>query len=193
VNLPEPKIHTFRSSLAASHSASDMPFWEECYKKAFPTMIGMHDHRQDGPHQRQGIDRSVVLGNGKTLWIDEKVRFTTYEDIVLEEWSSWERKVPGWVAKPLFADYIAYAIAPLGKCFVLPVLQLQQAWRVRGELWRSLYRRIPVPNAGYTTVCWAIPVPVLFQAIGDCLRVRFTPVTSVPVATRCQQQSGDGD
>ena len=34
----------------------------------------MVDHRDDGEHQRAGIDRSVILANSKQLLIDEKVR-----------------------------------------------------------------------------------------------------------------------
>jgi hypothetical protein len=144
-------------------------------------MIAMHDHRQDGQHQRQGVDRSVVMDNGKMLWIDEKVRFRNpitgriYQDIALEEWSSISSKSPGWVLKSLLCDYIAYAIAPLGKCYLLPVLQLQTAWRVHGEEWKLKYPAIQANNSSWITLSWGIPVPILFRAIGDCLRVNFDP------------------
>jgi hypothetical protein len=175
--------HDFEQSLEFSHKSSDLPFWGECYKAAFPNMVGMHDHRQDGAHQRQGIDRSVILDTGKPIWIDEKVRGRNkltgkcYEDIALEEWSNFERQVPGWVQKSLFADYIAYAIAPLGRCYLLPVLQLQRAWSVNSDKWKQDFPfKIKARNPGYTTVSYGIPVSVLFPAIGDCLRVKFTPM-----------------
>lgn len=159
-----------------------MPFWQECYASAFPTMIAMHDHRQDGIHQRQGIDRSIILKNGKTIWIDEKVRFRNkltgkvYADIAVEEWSDERAQSPGWVKKQLFCDYIAYAIAPLGKCYLLPVVQLQTAWLVNGENWKQAHKPpVRAQNNGWMTISWAIPVPVLFKAIGDCLRVEFQP------------------
>lgn len=175
--------HTFKASLAASHAASDLPFWAECYASAFPQMQAMHDHRRDGQHQRQGIDRSVVMSNGKVVWIDEKVRGrnkrtgVVYDDILLEEISDKERGVPGWVVKPLLCDYIAYAIAPIGRCYLLPVIQLQTAWLVNGSAWKH-EARFPreARNNGWTTVNWPIPVAVLFRAIGQCLRVEFAPV-----------------
>lgn len=175
-------MNDFHSALARSHAASDLPFWRDCYRKAFPTMIAMHDHRQDGAHQRQGIDRSIILNNATCLWVDEKVRGRNsitgkvYKDIAIEEWSSEESQNPGWAVKSLFAHYIAYAIAPLGKCYMLPVLQLQQAWLAHSEDWKRRHFQVRARNSHYTTVSWAIPVPELFKAMGDCLRVEFNPM-----------------
>src|SRR5690554_2191751 len=124
-----------------SHGASDWPGWLELYQQYFQNVIGIHDHRQDGDHQRNGIDRSVVLSNAKVIYVDEKVRGRNkitgkvYDDILLEVLSDKARVVPGWVCKPLQADYIAYLIAPLGVCHLLPVLQLQLAWSRCGREW----------------------------------------------------------
>ncbi len=91
-------------------------------------------------HQRNGIDRSIVLQNGKTIWIDEKARGKNkitgkvYTDIALEFLSDEAQKTPGWVCKPLLCDYINYAIIPLGRAYLLPVQQLQTAWNRYGEL-----------------------------------------------------------
>lgn len=165
-----------------SHMAEDLPIWEEIYQKAFPTMIGMHNHRADGDHQRQGIDRSIVLENSKQILIDEKVRGKNkitgkvYEDIALEVWSDKERRVLGWVEKPLLADYIAYAIVPKGICYLLPVLQLQVAWTRHKEEWSSKYRLRESLNKGWTTVFCPIPPRVLYPAIGQRLRIEFQPV-----------------
>lgn len=175
-------MNDFNDCLAQSHAAADLPFWRECYRKAFPTMIAMHDHRQDGVHQRQGIDRSIILNNATCIWVDEKVRGVNrvtgkvYKDIALEEWSSVENQNPGWVVKSLFAHYIAYAIAPLGKCYMLPVLQLQQAWIINADEWKRKFPQIKAKNAHYTTISWGIPVPELFKAIGNCLRIQFDPI-----------------
>lgn len=178
--------HSFKNSLAQSHAAEDLPFWQETYQRAFPHMAAMVNHRQDGPHQRAGIDRSVILNNGKQLLIDEKVRGRNkvtgqvYTDIALEFLSDEERGVPGWVCKPLLADYIAYAIAPLGKCYLLPVIQLQAAWDKHGVDWRQEFRVIEAHNRDgsrtWTTKCVCIPVDRLYLAIGGMLRVSFRPV-----------------
>ena len=173
--------HDFQTCLSKSHAAEDWPVWETIYRRAFPDFAAMINHRQDGWHQRQGIDRSVVLTNSKQILIDEKARGRNaktgkvYDDIALEYWSDEQRRIPGWVCKPLMADYIAYAILPLGRCYILPVLQLQEAWRRNGDSWVRSYPPIIAENATWTTVSVGVPPAVLFPAIGDCLRVKFEP------------------
>lgn len=175
-------MHDFAESLAMSHKASDLPLWEEIYRKAFPTFCAMVDHREDGEHQRAGIDRSVILANSKQILIDEKIRWRNrktgkvYDDIALEYWSDYGRRVPGWVCKPLRADYIAYAIAPLGKGYLLPVIQLQSAWAAHGERWIRQYKQIVAENYGYDTVSVGVPVREVFSAVGAALRQSFEPI-----------------
>lgn len=172
-----PIVHDFDESLRRSHAAEDLPFWEECYRNAFYDFAAMVNHRADGEHQRAGIDRSVILSNSKQYLIDEKIRWEAYDDIALEYISNDQKGTPGWVCKPLRADYIAYAVAPKGICYLLPVPQLQQAWRVNQEKWRAQKLKIiAAKNRTYTTFSLAVPVNVLFAAIGAGLRVRFTPV-----------------
>ena len=178
-------MHDFGESLRFSHSASDLPIWEEVYRQAFPSFAAMVDHRQDGEHQRAGIDRSVILENSKQILIDEKVRGrnritgAVYDDIALEYLSVAEKGVPGWVCKPLRADYIAYAIVPLGKCYLLPVIQLQIAWYRCGDYWIERFKKIEAKNNGYTTVSVGVPVKDLFREIGGALRVTFQPLEEV--------------
>lgn len=174
-------VNDFHECLKQSHAAEELPFWEDVYKKAFPTMVSMINHRQDGYWQRAGIDRSVVLQSSKQILIDEKVRGRNkrtgrvYDDVALEFISNDKAKSPGWVCKPLMCDFIAYAIAPLGKCYLLPVTQLQNAWANNGQVWRKRYNEMPALNNGYTTWFCPVPVNVLFKEIGSELRVMFEP------------------
>lgn len=178
-------MHDFAESLRFSHSASDLPIWEEVYRQAFPSFAAMIDHRKDGEHQRAGIDRSVILENSKQILIDEKVRGknkrtgVVYDDIALEYLSVAERGTHGWVCKPLRADYIAYAIAPLGRCYLLPVIQLQIAWYRCGDYWIENFQRIVAKNNGYTTISVGVPVKDVFREIGGALRVTFQPIHDV--------------
>ena len=182
-------IHSFEDSLKQSHEAEDLPLWGEIYKQAFPSMVAMLNHRADGQHQRNGIDRSVILDNSKQILVDEKVRWVNkitglvYEDIALEYFSDSERGVSGWVCKPLLANYIAYAILPIGKCYLMPVIQLQKAWQENSELWFREFKTIKARNSqmgmAWTTLSLCVPVDVLFSAMGKCLRIEFTPPTLV--------------
>lgn len=166
-------IHDFNDSLEASHNASDLPIWKQIYERAFPNFLAMIDHREDGEHQRAGIDRSVILSNSKQILIDEKIRYKDYGDILLEYVSVDKTGAPGWVCKPQRADYIAYAIAPSGICYLLPVIQLQLAWQKKSSQWLSLYGTRKAQNNTYNTLNCPVPVHVLFQAIGSTLRVKF--------------------
>ena len=165
--------HSFHASLRASHEAEDLPIWREIYQTAFPTMQEMINHRQDGDHQRQGIDRSIVLRNSKQILIDEKIRFKPYDDILLEVWSDFERKKPGWVAKDLLCDYIAYAVEPLKKCYLLPVPQLRLAWQKNGQKWWENNFKPRANNGSWITVSVVVPAEELMQEIRLALVVNY--------------------
>jgi len=155
---------------------------ETVYRAAFPDFSTMVSHRRDGYWQRLGVDRSVILNTSRQIKVDEKVRGRNkktnrvYDDILLEHVSNDRTGAPGWVVKPLLADYIAYAIAPLGRCYLLPVVQLQLAWRDHGHHWRSKWGDRKARNCGYWTISTPVPVKPLFAAIGDCLRCSFEPL-----------------
>ena len=174
-------VHEFKKSLAMSHEASDLPMWEEMYRTAWPRMAAMIDHREDGYWQLAGIDRTVVLDSSKVIRIDEKIRGRSkttgkvYEDITLEYISNDETGSPGWAAKPMEADYIAYVIAPLGKGYLLPVQQMQQAWGKYGKGWMSEFGTRSAKNRGYKTFFCPVPVRNLFAAMGEQLRLSFSP------------------
>ena len=173
-------VHDFKEQLAYSHAASSHPIWEQVYQKAFPGFTAMVDHREHGEHQLAGIDRSIIMPNSKVILIDEKVRKKDYGDIALEHISSTRSGAPGWVCKPLRCDYIVYAILPAGRAYVLPVVQLQEAWRRRGKEWIANYREVRSANRGYWTINVAVPTNELFKEIGQTLRITFDPVTTMP-------------
>lgn len=166
-------LHNFRDSLARSEQHSDDPLWEELYKTAFHNYAGMQKVGMDGWAQRGGIDRVITLTSGKTITVDEKVRAKDYGDILLEYWSNFEKKIPGWVAKDLACDFIAYAIMPARKCYLLNFQLLREAWIKNHKDWVNQYGGKPAKNEGYTTVNVCIPVPVLFEAISDAQIVSF--------------------
>jgi len=194
-------IHSFEESLADSHTAEELPFWETIYRKAFPGFLAMHSHPQDGGHQRSGIDRTVILENSKQVLIDEKFRGRNkngkvYADIALEYLGDEARKVPGWVCKPLLCDYIAYAIGPLGICYLLPVLELQAIWQLHGEDWIRDHQ--PVIRAfnkdkktgrTWTTLSVGVPPEAIHMALRSWRKMLFDPIESQskPVSSKGTQ------
>jgi len=166
-------INDFNEDLKFSHSAEDLPIWEIIYNKAFPDNLGFVNMRDNGQTQHLGIDRTLILASGKAIYIDEKVRRKDYGDILIEYMSNDQKNTKGWAEKPLFCDYIAYAILPRNVCFLLPVPQLQKAWIENKPDWLLKYGTRSADNKYYKTLNCPIPIDILFKAIGQTLRIKF--------------------
>ncbi len=166
-------MNDFNADLAFSHSAEDLPIWKEIYDKAFPENNGFTNMRLNGQTQHLGIDRTVILSSGKAIYIDEKVRRKEYHDILLEYVANDKTGSLGWAEKPLFCDYIAYAIIPLNICYLLPVPQLQACWKNNKRKWLGEYGTCSARNKNYSTLSCPVPVNVLYPAIGNSLRIHF--------------------
>ena len=169
VSSSRPRRHRFHDSLALSNSFTDAPWWIDMYRRAFPKLASAVPVRNDGWAQRGGIDRVLTLECGRTYTVDEKVRMEDWPDILLERWSDEARRIPGWVQKPLACDFIAYAFAPSGICYLLPVAPLQRAWRQHGKEWIRRYGTRRAPNVGYVSASVPVPTDVLMQAIARAM------------------------
>lgn len=165
--------HDFGRSLAVSRAQANLPLWREVYDQAFGPNPAMAYVANDGWAQRGGIDRIVTCASGKTLSIDEKVRTIDYGDILLEVWSSVEDRIPGWVAKDLACDFVAYAILPTNTCYLLPFAMLRRAWKQNRIRWWASGRRISADNGRYHTISLAMPTSEVMSAISAAAVVRF--------------------
>ncbi len=164
--------HDFEEQLAYSEEASQEAFWDAVYRKAFPTLVNHMPCPGDVESQRMGIDRLILLSNGQTLKIDEKKRRKDRNDVLLEYVSVDTTGAPGWVEKDLAIDYIAYAFMPSRQCLLMPWPQLRRAWFGFKDQWLRKYKIPPVPNKGYHTLCVAVPIPVLQNAIAKASLIR---------------------
>jgi len=172
VSPVKPVCHDFKDSLALSEAYSEAPWWIDLYRRAFPRLASAVSVREDGWAQRGGIDRLLTLSCGRTYSVDEKVRSCDWPDILLEQWSDEQRRIPGWVQKPLACDFIAYAFAPSATCYLLPVASLQRAWRQSGRLWIDSYGVRRAHNVGYVSVGVPVPRSELLRAIGEAMIVQ---------------------
>jgi hypothetical protein len=157
-----------------SEAYSDADWWLPIYRRAFPQLASAVSVRQDGWAQRGGIDRLLSLSCGRTYTVDEKVRSQDWPDVLLEQWSDEARRVPGWIQKPLACDFIAYAYAPSGTCYLLPVAPLQRAWRRRGREWLERYGVRRALNPGYVSTSVPVPRDVLMNAITESMMISGT-------------------
>lgn len=159
--------HEFYASLAKSEAVAEESWWEDVYRKEFHFFESMERIVGDCPQQRQGVDRIIHLKDGKQVYIDEKVRHTDYDDILIEVRSSAEQNTKGWACKPLHCDYIAYVFLPSKRCYFLPFQQLQRALRKNWYAWNTTCKKVEAQNRGYTTESLAVPIPELQRAITD--------------------------
>lgn len=158
-------VHDFHERLDFSLKASDEPFWEAVYRKAFPSMVGHMLCNGNTTGQHRGVDRLVYLANDRVLRIDEKKREKDYSDILLEYLSVDTKGAPGWIEKDLAIDYLAYAFMPSRRVYLFDWLMLRRAWRLFGEQWKAKHRLVIARNNGYKTHSVAVPIKTLCVAV----------------------------
>lgn len=155
---PGAPVHDFRRSLAASEAGSLEPFWDDVYRAAFDNLVACVPLRGDTQSQRQGKDRLLHLANGRTLYIDEKIRpdRTNDSDILLEYKHEGRYNAPGWIEQDKDIDYIAYAFVKLKRVYLFPWLELRRAWLQNKYEWLAMYQLIQARNRDYIT--YSVPV-----------------------------------
>jgi len=165
-------VHSFNEQLAYSERASCEPFWDAVYKKAFPNLVNHMMCKGDTASQRMGVDRILYLANGLTVAIDEKKRKKDYGDILLEYVSVDTTGAPGWMAKDLAIDYLAYAIMPTKKCYLFPWHILRRVWLARGQQWiqwgqerKKGFSLSTSKNKGYVTRNVCVPIDIIKRAL----------------------------
>lgn len=73
--------HSFTDSLRWSEGIARASDYEAFYRAHFPDLVQAIPVVSGGNvYQRQGIDRILLLANGKQLTVDEKVRSKDYGD-----------------------------------------------------------------------------------------------------------------
>lgn len=191
-------IHNFEESLAWGERASDAPFWGAVYHKAFPDMASCMRNRGNNEAQRRGVDRVILLNNGRVLYIDEKKRSRAYDDILLEYISVDTTGAPGWIEKDLAIDYLAYAFMPTRICYLFDWPLLRRAWVMFKDKWIANYKRIEAKNNGYTTISVAVPTD---KVRGACVTAQIIDVSTelagwqehgADSASRQQKEQGNG-
>lgn len=158
-------LHDFEDQLAWGEAQGYEPFWTQVYRKAFPNMVNHMLGSGDTQSQRMGIDRIILLSNGRMLRIDEKKRRQDYPDILLEYVSVDTTNAPGWIEKDLAIDYLAYAFMPSKRCYLFDWLMLRRAWLRYGDEWKQAHRIVTAQNKSYKTYSVAVPIEVVRNAV----------------------------
>jgi len=162
-------MNDFKLDLAYSLEERDNEIFDNFYRRLFPTLINIR-FISDLAVQKQGIDKILILKDGREITVDEKKRRKDYGDILLELWSVTEAGKLGWLYT-CQAEYVVYAIMPSRKAYLLPVILLKRAWYNHENEWKLSYpiKLAPNPwrNPIYHTTNIHIPPKILLGAISQ--------------------------
>ena len=150
--------------LNQSNNDSQLPFWDKLYRKVFGDTFAGSIICPNKDLQRLCIDRVVILNDGKTILVEEKLREKDYSDILLEYLSVKEREKVGWaVNDDCIANYLVYGKKPTGDFYVFPFKELRNVAKAYKDKWGKEYNYIDAwnPKGKYTTQSIPVPVDVL--------------------------------
>lgn len=171
--------HEFERMRQEADAISQLSVMDKFYRYWFGDRIITWYNTSDTESQKLGVDRIVLLEGGKRCYVEEKIRpprrdGREYDDIALEYLSSKEHGTPGWVCKPLKADYLLYINMPKETAYLLPVILLQKAWALNRERWMKQSKA--ANNGHYTTLFSPVKPDDLFGAMEQAAE-HFNPVT----------------
>lgn len=194
-------VHDFQERLEYSAELSDENAWVDFYKRIWPDMIAAVRIDKHSQLQKWGIDREILLPNGKRFSIDEKKREVDYGDLLVEEWSVADydpktktvlkgRKI-GWsLDKDKRCDFIAYSIPSAGKCYLLPFELTRKACEHNLDRWKKLPRAYPkaAKNKDYWTINIAVPWEYFKVAMFQQMHRRFGSAEPLPLPKKHNSQ-----
>lgn len=194
-------VHNFQEQLEYSAQLSDEDSWVDFYRRLWPDMVAAIRIDKNSMYQKWGIDRLILLPNGKQFSIDEKKRKVDYGDLLLEEWSVCDFDVEsnsvikgkkvGWALDPdKRCDFVAYAIQSSSRCYLLPFELTRQTCKVNFAKWKQHKGWYPkaAANEGYTTVNLAIPWEVFRLKLWEQMHRKFSNGDALPLPKKESNQ-----
>lgn len=118
----------------------NLPWVNHFYYLVFPNLKQVCSV-EDKSRQEVGVDKILRFKRASSITVDEKLRNAAYDDILLEEYSNWSLKTPGWLMKGSLADYISYVIRPQKRIYLLDYRKLKSAWDKNYTTWLGKYGR----------------------------------------------------
>ena len=95
--------------------------------------------------QEAGIDKILRFKKGslrQSITVDEKIRYRFYNDILLEEYSNYEERTPGWLIKNnTLCDYISYIFKNQKIVYLFEYKKLKESWDRNYQHWLEKYGR----------------------------------------------------
>ena len=164
--------HNFNVDVEYANDKDISDWLNKAYHKKFPHLTNIEHIGDKDKRQKLGIDK-ILYFESKQLFIDEKIRREYYPDILLEEYSVYEKKTVGWMGKKKHTDYIVYVKVPSREFYFLPFTLLQLAWLQNYKVWLEEYGRVFSNNEGYRTSNIPVPIKVLYNAMNECIYTKM--------------------
>lgn len=162
------KINNFIENLIDSEKFNDK--LNELYTNIFKCdSIEVIDFKNDPQSQFNGIDKILYKGEKKIL-LEEKIRFKSYNDILLEEYSNYETRRIGWLSENKLTQILIYYVVPQNTVYVIKFKELLKFYLKYHQEWLSLYCRSYAYNKTFTTTNIAVPVEVLKELLGKNIK-----------------------
>lgn len=156
------KTHDFGAYLDAENKETNASFWTLIYRSFFPDLLSLEVMPRGSAAQRAGVDRVLVLGDGRRVAIQEKVRNLSRPDLLIEisHVASNGRTWPGWI-EHTSADFLLYVQRPTGTARLWSMPALSRAWTLNRHGWLLRYTTLIANNGRYRTRSVPIPLSVL--------------------------------
>ncbi|MBA7566108.1 hypothetical protein ES708_07795 [subsurface metagenome] len=122
-------------------SKEDSKWVHTLYHQAFPSLkqIIKNDNLA---LQQKGVDLIFLCKDGLKVKVEEKIRNKYYPDILIEEYSNWERKTPGWgMNMELITEYLAYIVLPKQFVYIMYYPALRRLFQENHTQWLSKNKR----------------------------------------------------
>jgi hypothetical protein len=140
---------------------------ETLLKKIFPTMVRYRENK-NRELQNKGIDQIIVLPKIGKIYVEEKIVFHQWQEILLEYLSNAQKGTPGWIEKDLWCDYLIYAFFETKTAYVIKWKELKALWDNEKEALKKIYPPVGTPNYnGNNSVCAKVPIDLLQKKLGS--------------------------
>jgi hypothetical protein len=177
-------LNVFTDQLGDSYDSEMNTLTNSFYKKLFGNIkeILVHDVKsadtatkiKDKALQRQGIDKTLVLKDGKKIFVEEKFREhkfweIRFQDILLEYISIDNKNVPGWIYTSK-SDYLVVVFKGIdvheSELYIFPFKPIKQ-WVRDNPIAFKKFKDIIAPNTHWNTISKAVPLKVIIEILKD--------------------------
>ena len=173
-------LNIFQKQLKDSYDLEINNLLNDFYRRFFKNVadIRVHDisskdkniKKEDKKVQKQGIDKTITLNNGKQLYIEEKSREPQFwenrnTDILLEYISIDNQNKPGWVYSSR-ADYLAILYKNINikesEIYIFPFKPIRE-WVMKNNDRFMCFPDIKAHNVSWNTISKAVPLNVVLD------------------------------